>query len=56
MGEDLTSIERPGAIYTMNSNNNSIVKLIESHDLSPNDLCFFYDHPEGLLCAGPPCT
>ena len=48
MGADLISIDRPGAIYTMNSNNNSVTKLIEGRNLSPHDLCFFYDHFEGL--------
>lgn len=51
VNEDLMSIDRPGAIYTctMNGSNDNmhVTPLIESRDLSPHDLCFFYDHYEG---------
>ena len=45
VNENSVRIDRPGAIYTMS--NSSVTQLIQSPDLSPHDLCFFYDHFEG---------
>ena len=44
------STVRLGAIYTMNGDDN-INKLIENIEVSPHDLCSFYDNTQGSIIA-----